>query len=190
MTRVLIALIVVLLPAWALAQDAAVAPKAATYRDYFATGFGFHISLPSTGTIESPSTEGWKEDAGTAFIWWSGGAEPIGKIVGRTDSFGTTVDAAAFKLFCDALLEQWSQNESQHKLLTKNKLEKSGNMTWNLIEAEDPTQDGKGKMYYSVFITYSGDSIYTLSMYYDHAPDSAIQAFGAPVIAGFKPVGD
>jgi hypothetical protein len=190
MNRVLIALILVLVPAFAWAQDPGAAPKAPAYRDYSASGFGFHISLPASGTIDSPSTEGWKEDAGTAFIWWGSGAEPIGKVVARSDSFGTAVDADAFKLFCDALLEQWGQNENQHKLLTKNKLVKSGNLTWNLIEAEDPSQDGKSKVYYSVFITYSGDSIYTLSMYYDHAPDSAIQAFGAPIIAGFKPLGE
>jgi hypothetical protein len=188
MARMTILLILCLLPLLAQAQDAAspAASGAQSYRSYSAAGFGFQLSLPSSGTIDSPATEGWKEDASTAFIWYAGGREPIRKIVGRADTFGAKIDAEAFKSFCDALLEQWGTDETKHRVLTKNKVISSGGVNWSVIEIEDPTADGKGKVYYSVFITYSSDNVYVVTFYYDRPSSSEIQAFGQPVLAGFK----
>ncbi len=189
MARITILLVLCLVPMWAWAQAGA-SPEAGnawSYRSYAASGFGFQLSLPASGTIDSPATADWSEDASTAFIWYAGADEPIRKIVGRADTFGARIDAEAYKSFCDALLEQWGTDETKHRVLTKNKVIASGGVNWSVIEVEDPAADGKGKVYYSVFITYSADNIYVVTFYYDRPTSKEIQAFGQPILAGFKP---
>lgn len=191
MARLAILLVLCMLPGFAWAQDkpGAEPGQSASYRSYNATGFGFQLSLPAGGTIDSPASADWQEDASTAFIWYAGAEEPIRKIVGRADTFGARIDAEAFKSFCTALLEQWGTDETKHRVLTKNKVISSGGLNWNVIEVEDPAPDGKGKVYYSVFITYSADNIYVITFYYDRPSNKDSQAFGQPVLAGFKPLG-
>lgn len=188
MARAILLACLLALPLMALAQDGGAENAGAGYRNYTAGGYGFRISLPASGTLNTPTSEGWDGNKSEAFIWLAGGAEPIKKVVGRSDSFGTRISAEEFKSFCDALLDLWSQDEEHQRLLTKNKLVKSGAYTWNVIEVEDTR--GKERVFYSVFLTYSNENIYTISLYYDRMPTQEIQAFGQPILAGFAPIAE
>lgn len=192
MVRILIGLLILALPLCALAQEqeAAPAPKAA-YTDYSAAGFGFALKLPSGGTIEDPTTEGWAEEPEVAFSWYSATdqsgkpKDPVVMIQARVNSFGTEIDPESFAVFCEDLLGYWKADTAKYTVVTGNESVPMGNTKWNVIEIEDAS-DQNGKIYYSVFSTYAGDSIYTVTLYYLAPVNDSVRNFGAPVLQGFK----
>jgi len=200
MSRLLIGLMLLVVPAVAVAQDSGeAAPPAkadaptADYRTYTAKDFGFSVSLPASGTITDPASKDWSEEKQVAFVWEGTldeakgtYAEPIALIQGRVDTFGATIDAEAFKTFCDELLGNWQGDEKKYEVITENDTLDVDGAKWNLIQIEDSSDSGGVKVYYSVFSTYKDDSIYTLSMYYMKPIDDEIQGYGAPVLSGFK----
>jgi hypothetical protein len=189
MRMLLVVLALAVLPAVAPAQEAKPAAAAApsAYLDYTAGGFGFKIKLPATGTINDPNSAGWTQNPQVAFIWLGDGSEPVRKILGRVDPYGMKVDVDGFRTFCDELLDNWKANPNA-ELLTENKPYQAYGLVWNIIEAAKKGPSGEREAYYSVFSTFSGESIYTFAFYYKHPPNEATQKFGAPVLQGFKPL--
>jgi len=192
MIRFSLALVLAMLPVLALAQGDAAQPAetqpaaAVAYRDYVAGDFGFAIKLPATGTIEDPSTSGWSEDPEVAFDWYYGGEEPIVLVQGRVDKFETELDDETFKVFCDTLLSNWTTDTEKYAVVTSNEPLDLNGAKWNLIEVADSSDPEGTKVFYSVFSTYAGSQIYTVSMYYLEPVSDKVQQFGFPVLDGFK----
>jgi hypothetical protein len=204
----LLALILAALPALCFAQDAApAAAPAATYSTYVAGDFGFSVDLPSSGSVEDPKSQNWKEDPEVAFFWYGSAGDPVVMIQGRMDSFDTDLDAETFKVFCQTLLDNWageadnppvdpaapadaapkdSGGKKPYHIVTANEELPINDMTWNLIEIADSSDPEGTPVYYSVFSTYAGKKIYTLSMYYLSPVSDEIQSFGFPVLNSFK----
>ena len=195
MRAVTIAIAVCLLPLLALAQGG-------NYKPYTATGFGFGVNVPDSGTIAAPGSEGWDREAEVAFEWYGDDTDPVKLIMARVDDAGAALDEGSFRAFTDELLGYWapahpaSGNDAEtgdqpasddfEVLNTADNL-KIGGKTWNLIEVADRS-DPQTTVYYSVFSTWEGTKIYTLTFYYLKPTMEQVQNFGKPVLQGFKVV--
>lgn len=164
-----------------------------TYSTYVARGFGFAVDLPDSGSVENAESEGWDEDTEVAFNWYGAEGDPVLLIQARMDSIGgeeaIEIDAEAFGVFCDTLLESWTEDPERYTVVKGNEPLTIREVPWNMIEVEDRS-DADVTVYYSVFSTYSGTSIYTISLYYLVPVNDAIQDFGGPVLASFALTGD
>ena len=183
----------------------------ATYSKYVAKGFGFSIALPDTGVVLDPDSEDWQREDDVAFEWVGArGERPIVLIQGRVDELGTEIDNNAFMGFCSALLANWSKDADAYTVVTKSEyldvqnseeepsittaseeefaeaLLKIGATPWNLVEIVDSSDTGGTMVYYSVFSTFSGESIYTITFYYLEPVNSVVRDFGLPVLEGFR----
>lgn len=145
----------------------------------------FSLDLPA-GEVQTPQSEGWDNESEVAFEWYGDDASPVSLIQGRVDDMGADIDEETFGVFCKALLENWSADADKYEVVTSNKSMPIGGRQWNLIEISD-SSDEKTKVYYSVFSTYSGSKIYTISLYYLKPLSTAVQDFGKPVIQSFQP---
>jgi len=191
MARLLLAVLLTLVPLAAMAQDAedsadATSEQAAeqVYTAYDAANYGFTVELPEGGRIDDPSTEGWTEEEQVAFRWLSDGTAPVDMIIGRVDKFQADIDDDMFNVFCDTLLENWS-DEAKYTVVTSNRRINIDPLTWNLIEVEDNKNPDSMEVYYSVFSMYSGSTVYSITMYYLESVSDEIQAFGIPVVYSF-----
>jgi hypothetical protein len=193
MRAVSIAIAVCLLPLIALAQGA-------NYVPYTATGFGFAVNVPDSGTIAAPGSPDWDREAEVAFEWYGADTDPVKLIMARVDDAQAALDEQSFRAFTDELLSYWSPahpaggSDAADKpasadfevLNTADNL-KIGGKTWNLIEVADKS-DPQTTVYYSVFSTWEGTKIYTLTFYYLKPTMELVQNFGKPVLQGFKVV--
>jgi len=201
MKTIILALVACILPVLAYAADAPAAPATGKYVPYTAQNFGFSVSVPETGTIAAPGSDGWDREAEVAFEWYGADTDPVKLIMARVDDAGAPLDDKSFKAFTDELLSYWSPskpaagapgtndtaatgNTSFEVLNTADNLQ-IGNRTWNLIEVKDKS-DPKTTVYYSVFSTWDGSKIYTLTFYYLTPTMDQVQKFGTPVLLGFK----
>ena len=197
MKSILLSLLLLLaLPLAALAQEGEPAPAAPQspdtaevnlddYSKFSSTPFGFSVLLPKSGTISQPGDPSWDEADEIAFSWFGAETDPVVLIQGRVDEFETTLDADTFKAFCDELEGHWSRDDTKYKVLSKDPALAVGSHTWNLLQIED-TSNAEGRVYYSVFSTYVGKNIYTISLYYLEPVNASIQNFGKPVLQGFS----
>ena len=192
MTRFWLIALLALLPLAALAQDAPAEEPAGdeaaaetTYVEYTATGYGFSLELPENGTVKDPSSEDWTADEQVAFEWYSDGSTPVTMIQCRVDRFATDLDDAMFDVFCDTVLEMWS-DENSYDVVTANRRIEIDPLTWNLIEVGDKRRGEEEQVHYSVFSMYSGAAIYTVSMFYMDPVSEEIQEFGIPVVYSFE----
>lgn len=179
-------------PEMSVTETAAV-DQAATgdYARYEAADFGFSIELPSSGVVLDPSSADWNQEESVAFIWEAGGGEPIQLILGRADSFDAPVDEMTFTIVCGTMLESWQDEPANYTIITANeKLTTTAGpgkpeRVWNLIEIAD-TSHAEGKaVHYSMFTTYAGNSVYSVTMYYMEPVSATIREFGIPVIYSF-----
>lgn len=208
MTRIMAILIALLLVQVAWAQEAAdeggsdaKAPKVDRhYSTYVANNYGFKVDLPDSGTISDPSSDGWDKEQQVAFQWVGGADDPVRMIQGRVDSFGKELDEDSFNMFCSALLQNWSSDEKFFTVTTANKPTRFGDNVWNLIEVEDRSNvtkasadEGGGTkgqtVYYSVFSTYAGDKIYTITLYYLEPLGDEVKDLGEPIMRSFAATG-
>jgi hypothetical protein len=175
-------------PLAAFAQGGATAP-AAKYSPYTSADYGFTVDLPDSGVVASPGSEDWDiNEKEVAFEWYGGDQDPIVLIQGRVDDLGSAIDAGTFQIFSDTLLENWSSDPEKFNVTNSANNLKIGNQTWNLIEVEDFSEGTNSKVYYSVFSTYVGSRIYTISLYYLQPVSDSIRDYGKPVMQGFKTV--
>lgn len=196
MRRVSIAIAVCLLP-----LIAAVA-HAANYVPYTATGFGFAVNIPDTGTVAGPGSPNWDREDEVAFEWYGADSDPVRLIMARVDDAQAALDEQSFRAFTDELLSYWSPAHpaggkddaggdtpasSDFEVLNTADNLKIGGKTWNLIEVADRS-DPQTTVYYSVFSTWEGTKIYTLTFYYLKPTMEQVQDFGKPVLQGFKVV--
>jgi len=172
------ALFLLCLASSAFAQD-----EAPAYTPFDAGSFS--LDLPPGGEVLTPASEGWENEAEVAFEWYGAESDPVSLIQGRVDDMGAPMDDATFGVFCGSLLENWSADGDKFEVVTSNKTMPIGGLKWNLIEIAD-SSDPANKVYYSVFSTYSGTKIYTVSLYYLKPLSAAVQDFGKPVIQSFK----
>lgn len=186
MTRFMLVMVLALLPLVALAQveEPAADSVDVEYTPYVATDFGFSVKLPTGGAVLDASSEGWDKDKEIAFEWRTGGADPVELIVSRVDRFPTELDADSFNVFCDTLIEGWSDS-TRFNIVTANRRIDIENRTWNLIEVEDASLGEDKMVYYSVFVMFSGENIYSISLYYLTPVSEMIQEFGIPIIYSF-----
>jgi hypothetical protein len=157
--------------------------KAPAYSNFDAGSFS--IELPQQGEVLTPQSEGWDNEAEVTFEWYGAESDPVSLIQGRVDDLGAAIDEATFGVFCASLLENWSADGDKFDVVTSNKTMPIGGLKWNLIEIAD-SSDPKNKVYYSVFSTFSGTKIYTISLYYLKPLSAAVQDFGKPVIQSFQ----
>lgn len=167
-----------------LAQNALAEGEAPAYRSFDAGSFS--LDLPPGGEVLTPDSEGWDNEPEVAFEWYGADSDPVTLIQGRVDDLGAEIDEETFGVFCSALLENWSADGDKYEVVTSNKSMPIGGRKWNLIEISD-SSDEETRVYYSVFSTYSGTKIYTISLYYLKPLSNAVQDFGKPVIQSFKP---
>lgn len=205
MLRLLAILLVLLTVQIAWAQDAAedtaggdaAAAVERTYSTYVAAGYGFALDLPDSGEVSSPGSDNWDNEDQVAFEWVGADDDPVRMIQGRVDSFGKELDEDSFDMFCTALLQNWTSDEDMFEVTTENEQFRFGDHTWNLIEVTDRTNapagplsatgDSEGRIvYYSVFSTYAGDQIYTVTMYYLQPVSDEVEAMGVPILRSFK----
>jgi hypothetical protein len=190
----LLALCLTMLPLAAVAQEAEEpAPGAeettaaqTAYSPYVADGYGFSIELPDSGAISVPGEDGELQDESVAFEWTGAEDDPIVLIQGRVDRFDVVLDPDTFDVFCATLLENWQGDSENYKVVTANDRITIDDFVWNLIEIEDASHADGEMVYYSVFSTYAGSTIYTISMYYLEPVSEGIQEFGIPVLYGFR----
>ena len=162
------------------------------YMRYEAADFGFSIELPGSGFVSDPADPEWNQEEAVAFIWEAGSDEPIQLILGRVDTFDAPVDEMTFSIVCGTMLESWEDEPSNYRIITANeKLTTSAGVgrperEWNLIEIAD-TSHAEGKaIHYSMFTTYAGSSVYSVTMYYMEPVNATIREFGIPVIYSFE----
>jgi hypothetical protein len=190
--RVLILFACLLAPLTAFAAPGdppadAAAPAASGYSPYNASGYGFSVDLPDSGVVAAPGSKDWDiAEEEVAFEWYGGKADPVVLIQGRVDDLGSDIDAETFQVFSDTLLENWNADTSKFKVTNSANNLSLGNRTWNLIEVEDFSEGVDAKVYYSVFSTYVGTKIYTVSLYYLTPVNDRVFDFGKPVLQGFK----
>jgi hypothetical protein len=193
MRALIAAFVICLVPALAAAQE---------YKPYTAAGYGFAVNVPSTGTVAGPASADWDRDDEVAFEWYGADSDPVKLIMARVDDAGATLDEASFRAFTDELLSYWAparaasadggetggtpSSDDFEVLNTADNL-KIGGKTWNLIEVADKS-DPATTVYYSVFSTWDGSKIYTLTFYYLTPTMEQVQTFGKPVLQGFKVV--
>jgi hypothetical protein len=170
------------------------------YVPYTAEGFGFTVSVPDSGSIARPGSDGWDREEEVAFEWYGDGTDPVKLIMARVDDAGATLDEASFRAFTDELLSYWSPRRpagdsaedaddapasSNFEVINTADNLVIGGRKWNLIEVEDKS-DKQTTVYYSVFSTWEGSKIYTLTFYYLQPSMEQVQTFGKPVLQGFK----
>ena len=166
--------------------------SSAEYVRYEAVDYGFRIELPGSGIITNPADPEWNEEESVAFVWQSSGDEPIQLILGRVDTFDAPVDEMTFNIVCGTMLESWEDDPSIYEIVTANdKLTTStasggAKREWNLIEIADTSHTDGEAVHYSMFSTYAGSSIYSITMYYLEPVNATIQEFGIPVIYSFE----
>ncbi|MEZ5336919.1 MAG: hypothetical protein R3F46_01535 [bacterium] len=209
----LIMLLVLALPFAALAQEDDPAPAAedspaveestpapAGNVSYARRSFGnFSLELPSHGSLMTPGSDDWNEEEQVVFNWFGSESDPIVLIQCRVDSFEDPLEQSAYDIFCDTLLSNWLNAEDSFTVLdpplprvegqarrTRSTL---GTHVWNLIQIDDHSDVNGGKIYYSIFCTYSGKDIYTLSFYYMDPmtkEDTRVRDFGKPLMESFR----
>jgi hypothetical protein len=199
-------LIVLLMPFGAWAQDEPAAEgaaaaetaemPAATYTRYNVPDSDFSVELPDGGIITDPSDPDWNELPTVVFKWEATGDEPITLIMGRVDTFKSEVDDLTFNIVCGTMLEGWEEDKEAIQVVTANEPLRikadnaaGGEQVWNLIEIADRSDSGGKTVYYSVFSTYAGENIYTITMYYLKPVDAMTRNFGGPVVRNFKLLG-
>jgi hypothetical protein len=173
-------LIVWLAAGLALAQDGA----AAKAEPHAFTDYGCALSLPAGGELKLPGSPAWSADPQVAGMWYGPQGAPVAMIMLRVDTMDQPLNAAAFGTFCDTLLGNWKDDTALYSVTTANESLTTGQFSWNLIEVED--KSGAEPVYYSVFATYAGAKIYTISMYYMHPTDDPVAKYGMPVVSSFK----
>jgi hypothetical protein len=175
--------------------DAAAAVERA-YLTYVADGYGFALDLPDSGEVSGPADDGWDKEDQVAFEWIGSDTDPVRMIQGRVDSFGKELDGESFDMFCTALLQNWASDEELFEVTTANEKFRFGDHTWNLIEVTDRSNAASGPLaaaagdegqivYYSVFSTYAGDQIYTVTMYYLEPVSDEVEELGVPILRSF-----
>ncbi len=195
--RALLALLILgllALPFSALAQgdDTAAAPETAPpaptvsggYTRYSAQGYGFALALPSNGDVRNPQSADWQEDPEVAFEWTAENA-PIVLITGRVDTMDVELNDERFKVLCDTMLSTWEEDKEHIKVVADENNLTINNYEWKLIEIAD-SSSADGTVYFSVFTTYRGNKVYTVSMYYLQPVDKIVRDFGKPVLQGFS----
>ncbi|MCB1187811.1 hypothetical protein KDL29_11655 [bacterium] len=211
MKKLLIVMLLALaLPFAARAQeDEAAAPEetpAAPVKaaEYARQSFGnFSLELPKHGTLKRPGDADWKEEEQVVFNWFGDKDDPIVLIQCRVDSFEDELEQSAYDIFCDTLLSNWLNSDDNYTVLdpplprsegeprrTRSML---GTHTWNLIQIDDHSDANGGKIYYSIFCTYSGRDIYTISFYYLNPmtkEDTRVKDFGKPLLESFRIAGE
>ena len=166
-----------------LAQDNA------EYERHEFTGFGCALDLPVGGELSQPGSAGWDAEPQVAAMWSGAAGAPVALIMVRVDTMDQPLNAAAFTTFCDTLLGNWTDDPEKFTVITSNEELAEGQFTWNLIEVEDMSA-ADTPVYYSVFSTYAGSKIYTLSMYYLRPIDDSVSEYGAPVLKSFELLAD
>jgi hypothetical protein len=170
---------------WAQDGPAASAPTAQYERHEF-TGYGCALDLPAGGELKLPDSPGWSAEPQVAGEWYGPAGVPVALIQLRVDTMDEPLNAEAFATFCGTLLGNWNDDPAKYTVITANEELTEGQFTWNLIEVEDKSGTDGFSVYYSVFSTYAGSKIYTVSMYYLQPIDDSVSAFGAPVLKSFK----
>jgi len=205
MMRRWLVLLIALLPCAAWAQDAAAeaetdedTPPVAEEQDpegdhayslYEAPGFGFEVVLPDSGTITNPDSAGWDRDPQVAFLWRGAATDPVALILARVDQSEIEeeeITSETFQQFCDLMVQDWKDEGEKVELGLENYSQETANHTWHLTEVTQTLDDEVTKVYYSVFVTYSGPRIFTLVFYYREPFDEEIRLFGLPVLTSFK----
>lgn len=115
----------------------------------------------------------WAGDTGTPVVESQTNTHSTVTPQGDVDSHSTTTSKLAIE-------------SGKYKVLTANEPLDINGQKWNLIEVADSSDPQGTKVYYSVFSTYSGNQIYTISMYYLEPVSDKVQQFGFPVLDGFK----
>jgi hypothetical protein len=202
MIRLFTILIVLLAVQVAWAQEAAddsatgdaVLEVAREYSTFAAVDHGFVLDLPASGVVASPLDEDWNKEDQVAFEWIGGADDPVRMIQARVDMFGKELDEESFEMFCSALLQNWASDDESFKVTTANEPFRFGDFTWNLIEVEDRSNaaapgaeagaDGR-VVYYSVFNTYRGDRIFTITFYYLEPVSGEVEELGVPILRSF-----
>lgn len=188
------------LPLWALAEgddapDQGAADSAAAeaddsapvnaggYQKYNADGYGFSLSLPKNGDVANSQTANWQEEPEVAFEWTNNDA-PVVLITARVDTMDVELNDERFKVLCDTMLDTWKADTENIKIESSQSNLTINNNKWNLIELSD-SSNKDGTVYFSVFTTYRGSKVYTVSMYYLHSVDRVVRDFGKPVLQNF-----
>lgn len=179
-------------------EEAAEEPTAVierVFETFTASDHGFRLDLPDTGVIRTPADEGWDKEDQIAFEWLGAADDPVRMIQARVDSFGKELDEESFELFSGALLQNWAGDEQSFTVMTSNKELRFGDHIWNLIEVEDRTNAPRGPLanaggegrtvYYSVFTTFAGDNLYTITMYYLQPVSKEVETLGVPILKSF-----
>ena len=211
MKKLVIALLMVLvLPIVALAQDAETPAEETVTQssqggvNYAKRSFGnFSLDLPTHGTLKTPASSDWDEEEQVVFNWFGDEDDPIVLIQCRVDSFEGELGQDAYNIFCDTLLSNWLNEEDNFTVLdppaprmegdprrTRSQL---GTHVWNLIQIDDHSDANGGRIYYSIFCTYSGTDIYTISFYYLQPmskENPAVKEFGKPLLENFRIAGE
>lgn len=207
---VLALMLALLLPCAALAQtdenpcspDSPAASASATQLSKKSFG-GFNLDLPVSGTLETPASPGWEEDEQVIFNWFGDEGSPVVLIQCRVDSFEDELQQPAYDIFCDTLLANWLNDDANYTVTeppkppndttprrTRNKL---GTHNWNLITIDDHSDADGGRIYYSIFCTWNGPDIYTISFYYLSPitkSDTSVKDFGKPILESFRVSGE
>ncbi|MCC7477471.1 hypothetical protein IT575_03340 [bacterium] len=174
--------------AWAQGGEDSAAPAAAVptggYTRYSAEGYGFALALPGGGAVRNPQSGDWQEDPEVAFEWTAENT-PIVLITGRVDTMDVELNDERFKVLCDTMLDTWKQDAEHIRIETSQDNLVINNYKWNLIEIAD-SSSADGTVYFSVFTTYRGNKVYTVSMYYLQPVDKLVRDFGKPVLQGFS----
>lgn len=187
----LLALVLLALPGGVLAQggqeEEGAAPAAAEpaggYSRYNAEGYGFSLSLPLLGGVTNPQSDNWKEEPEVAFEWSAENA-PVVLMTGRVDTMDVELNDERFKVLCDTMLDTWRADKEHIKIESSQDNLTINNNKWNLIEIAD-SSSADGTVYFSVFTTYRGSKVYTVSMYYLQPVDKIVRDFGKPVLQSF-----
>ena len=164
---------------------------------------GFAIDLPGSGTLETPASPDWDEDEQVIFNWFGDEGDPVVLIQCRVDSFEDDLQQDAYDIFCDTLLSNWLGDDASYTVMeppkppsedtprrTRNNI---GTHNWNLITIDDHSDINGGRIYYSIFCTWNGPDIYTISFYYLNPltkEDTSVKDFGKPILASFRVAGE
>jgi hypothetical protein len=172
----------------AVAEDTAAEPMEldVEYARQAFPDFGFALELPEHGELVRPGDDGWEAEDQVAFEWYGLRDDPVVLVQMRVDQMDTELNAAAFDAFCETLVANWSGDPGNYKVTTNNEPISLGDFSWRLTEVEDSSAGGGQSVYYSVFTTYAGDKIYTLSMYYLQPIDDYVTQFGVQMPLTFE----
>jgi hypothetical protein len=188
----LLGALLLLLPAQAQAQgdeaaggSPAGAQSSGGYRNYQASGFGFGLSLPQIGDITNPQSPGWAEAAEVAFEWSSENT-PVVLITGRVDTMDMELNEERFKVLCDTMLDTWKEDGENIDVVATQPNLQINNNKWNLIEIADKSSGENNMVHFSVFTTYRGTKVYTITLYYLTPVSDSVREFGKPVLQGFS----